>query len=258
MDANEFEAKRQARIDRLNSAADRVESEGKALLNDADRMGEAIPFGQPILVGHYSEKSDRRYRERMHNKMTRGFEKIDAAAELRRRAEAAEKNTAIFSDDPNASEKIEAKIERLEKRQEMMKQANKLIRKNDREGLLEMGFSETAIMKLFLPDFCGRVGFPDYALANNGANIRRLKARLAEVQQKAEQELSQTEINGIRIVNDPDANRTQIYFPGKPDKATRTALKSHGFRWAPSQGCWQRHMSNGAEYWAKRIVEEMQ
>jgi hypothetical protein len=56
-----------------------------------------------------------------------------------------------------------------------MKRANHLIRKADREGLADLGFSEETITKLFAQDFAGRAGFPNYALENNSANIRRLE-----------------------------------------------------------------------------------
>ena len=88
----------------------------------------------------------------------------------------------IFSDDPDATEKLVDKIERLKKRQGVMKRANHLIRKADREGLADLGFSEETIAKLFAQDFAGRAGFPNYALANNSANIRRLEKRLAAIQ----------------------------------------------------------------------------
>jgi hypothetical protein len=39
---------------------------GQALYDDAHRMADAIPFGQPILDGHHSEGRDRRYRDRIH------------------------------------------------------------------------------------------------------------------------------------------------------------------------------------------------
>jgi hypothetical protein len=51
-----------------------------------------------------------------------------------------ESNRAIFSDDPDATEKLIDKIERLKKRQGVMKRANQLIRKADREGLRDLGF----------------------------------------------------------------------------------------------------------------------
>ena len=83
----------------------------------------------------------------------------------------------IFSDDPDATEKLVDKIERLKKRHGVMKRANHLIRKADREGLGDLGFSEETIAELFAQDFAGRTGFPNYALTNNSANIRRLEKR---------------------------------------------------------------------------------
>ena len=51
----------------------------------------------------------------------------DKAEYFRRRAAAAESNVIIFSDDPDATEKLVDKIERLKKRQGVMKRANQLI-----------------------------------------------------------------------------------------------------------------------------------
>jgi hypothetical protein len=48
----------------------------------------------------------------------------------------------IFSDDPDATEKLVEKIERLKKRQGVMKRAYHLIRKADHEGLADLGFSK--------------------------------------------------------------------------------------------------------------------
>lgn len=255
MTPEEYDAKRKARYLRLLTAAERAEREGDAYYKESDRMASVIPMGQPILVGHYSEGRDRRYRERIHQKMRKGYELHQKATHLRRRAEAAQRNAAIFSDDPQASEKLEAKIQRLEARQEMMKKANKLVRKNDREGLADMGFSEPTIDRLFLPDYIGRVGFPDYLIRNNGANIRRLKERLTHIEAHANDETSEKVFGDIRIVDNPEANRVQIFFPDKPSDEVRAKLKSHGFRWTPSAGCWQAHRSNGALYWAERIVK---
>src|SRR5271157_5518609 len=59
------------------------------------------------------------------------------------RAAAVDSNRAIFSDDdPDASEKLIDKLERLMKRQGLMKRANQLIRKADREGLADLGFAD--------------------------------------------------------------------------------------------------------------------
>lgn len=50
-----------------------------------------------------------------------------------------------------------------------MKQANKAIRMKDKEKgdatLHDMGYTDEQIAQLREPDFCGRIGFPDYMLA---------------------------------------------------------------------------------------------
>lgn len=249
-----FEEKRQARIERLHQAAETKTAEAESLFNAARTMQLAIPFGQPILVGHHSERRDRAYRGRIDSKMSAAVQASRAAEEYERRAKAAESNQAIFSDDPNAAEKLADKIARLEKRQDLMKRANALVRKSDRAGLAELGFSESAITELFTPDCFGCVGFADYALKNNGANIRRLKERLQDLEENAHDETTEREVNGIRIVDNVESNRLQIFFPGKPDPETIAKLKAHGFRWTPSLACWQAYRGNSATYWAGQIV----
>ena len=81
-------------------------------------MSEAIPFGQPIIVGHHSEQSDRNYRKRISDKFESAFREQGKADELRAKAEAAENNTAISSDDPEAIQKLKDKLLGFEESQE--------------------------------------------------------------------------------------------------------------------------------------------
>jgi hypothetical protein len=175
---------------------------------------------------------------------------------------------AISSDAPDAIERLLTKIERAEHFQELMKEANIIIRKKigDEEKvayLLELeGVSETTARKLLLPDFAGRKGFADYQLTNNGANIRRMKDRVAELQARDAERAAQTEdvereVNGVRYVENTDANRVQLIFPGKPAEAVRDLLKSYGFRWAPSEGAWQRQLNGNGRYAAETVLQRI-
>jgi hypothetical protein len=253
----QYEAKRQARYERLIAAAERAERESQSTLDHAHQMADVIPFGQPILVGHYSEGRDRRYRARIDGKYRKGFELSERAAELRSRADSMAKNDAIFSDDPEAIEKIGGKIAQLEARQETMKAANKLVRKQDRAGLEAMGFTAGQVAKLFTPDFAGRLGFPDYEITNNGANIRRLKQRQQVIAVERTQETTEKAVNGVRIVDNAEDNRLQMFFAGKPAETVRQALKHAGFRWTPSLGCWQAYRNPNARYFAEKIAGEL-
>lgn len=47
--------------------------------------------------------------------------------------------------------------------------------------------------------------------------------------------------------------RLQIIFDGKPNADVRTELKGEGFRWAPSQGAWQRQLTDNAMRAARRL-----
>ena len=163
----------------------------------------------------------------------------------------------ISSDAPQAVEKLEAKLAALEKHQEMMKAANAAIRMKDpAKGdakLAELGYTPEDIAKLREPDFCGRIGYPAYALQNNNANIRRIRGRIAELKKRTESTPEGWEYDGGRVVVNTTENRLQVIFDGKPDADVRAELKGEGFRWAPSQGAWQRQLTDNAMRAARRL-----
>jgi hypothetical protein len=252
---NDFETERAAKAARFRQLAEKHENIATGRHFAARERLEMIPLGQPILVGHHSEKRHRKDLTRIDEHFAKAKEHHDKAEYFRRRAAAAESNVVIFSDDPDATEKLVDKIERLKKRQGVMKRANQLIRKADREGLADLGFSEETITKLFSQDYAGRVGFPNYALTNNSANIRRLEKRLAAIQNTQNDETTEERFtNGVCLVDNVEANRLQIFFPEIPSEEIRRELKRNGFHWSPTVGAWQRHRSNRAMYLAKLIL----
>lgn len=96
-------------------------------------------------------------------------------------------NGPIKSSDPDAVERLEAKLSACRKTQETMKAANAVIRKakGDKDkamaGLIEMGLSEQSVAKILTPDYCGRIGFQSFRLSNNNAEIKRLEVRLRKI-----------------------------------------------------------------------------
>ena len=166
----------------------------------------------------------------------------------------------ISSDDPQALAKLEAKLAKLEKHQELMKAANAAIRMKDKEKgdkrLAELGYTPEEITELRAPDFAGRIGYPAYALQNNNANIRRIRERVEELKKRQTEPAPEGwEFDGGQVVVNTDENRLQIIFDGKPDADLRAELKSEGFRWAPSQGAWQRQLIDNAFRAARRIEQ---
>lgn len=167
----------------------------------------------------------------------------------------------IMASDADAIDRLESKIALAESFQERMKAANAAIRRHKKAGeqaqiagLLLLGFSEAIARKLLQPDFCNRIGFADYELTNNGANIRRMKARLEQIICAQATPASEVQGEAARIEDCPSENRVRLFFPGKPDEATRADLKRSGFRWSPSLGCWQAYRNWRSAVDAKRLA----
>lgn len=260
-----YQERLEAKRDRLEERARKASAQAQLSFGAANRITEGIPMGQPILVGHHSERRHRRDLERRDRSMRKGFELSDQAEGLRAAAKAVGTG-GISSDDPEAVKKLRKELAGLQAAQEKMKAANVAIRKHARQGeaaqvpaLVALGFDEAQARKLLQKDFAGRIGFPNYALTNGNASIRRVEKRIEELVEKAktpEREMITGEIGGMRfeLAENKDANRVQISFAGKPDDALRSKLKRAGFKWAPSIGVWQRHISNQAWYQAKHVL----
>jgi hypothetical protein len=251
---NPYEERKAARIERMKERAGRLESAAAGAHEAARTIADRVPMGQPILVGHHSERRHRRDLDRMHTGLTKAATLRDEAVALQRRAEHAEASDAVSSDDPDAVPKLRAKLEALERDRDRMVRANQAVRsKEPRQALAALGFSEAMIDRALTPDFAGRVGFPDYALRNAASEARRLRKRIGELEARVTRPPPPAvEIPGVRV--EEVDNRVRVVFDAKPDEATRSALKSTGFRWSPTVGAWQRHASNAAWYEAKRIL----
>lgn len=83
-----------------------------------------------------------------------------------------------------------------------------------------------------------------------------VQAKKAAAEAAAESGESDTvTINGesAQVIRNKEDVRLQLIFDGKPSEATRSTLKSNGFRWAPSCMAWQRLLNDNAEWTLKRI-----
>lgn len=170
----------------------------------------------------------------------------------------------IMSDDQNAIAKLEAKLIALQAEQEKMKAVNAYYRKNKTlDGCPVMTEDEIRTAKADMTNGwrCEDKPFPTWALSNNNANIRRIKERIENLQkeaQKAAELPKQEELHdGYTMKENAEIGRIQFIFEGKPDADTRTLLKSHGFKWAPSQGAWQRMLNDNGRRAAKDVMEKI-
>lgn len=160
----------------------------------------------------------------------------------------------VMSDDPAALDKLRAKLKKLEDLQAKMKAVNAYYRKHKSlDGCPDL--TPDAAEKYTVQGF---EGFPSYLLTNNYATIKRTRERIASLEAEAERAAAgggeDREGKGYTLRENTDICRIQFIFDGKPDDEVRSLLKSHGFKWSPREGAWQRLLNDNARSAADRIA----
>lgn len=166
----------------------------------------------------------------------------------------------ILSNDENAIEMLQDKIERMEAEQSMMKAVNAYYRKNKTlDGCEDITPEQIEKLKVEMSSkwHYEDKPFASYLLKNNNANIRSTKQRLEKLIAAKESGTQEIENKFCKVVKNTEVMRLQLIFDGKPDQEVRDILKSNGFRWAPSQGAWQRNLNENGEYALQRVLNAL-
>lgn len=167
---------------------------------------------------------------------------------------------AISADRDDATQALQQKIDQAVQLQERMKAANTVVKNkklSDEQKIAELreqGFGDKIAHELLKPDYMGRVGFPDYELTNNAANIRRMRERITSITSERGKAPLEATFEGGRVEENTADNRVQVFFDKKPDEALRATLKANGFKWAPSVGAWQRQRNDAARQAVERVI----
>lgn len=257
---NDYQDRHTRRIERLRERAEKKAAAASASFEATRKLADSIPLGQPILVGHSSERHARKDCERIQRGMERGCEAQKEAAELERRADAAERNTSISSDDPDALDALRAKLSKMETLRADMVRINRQYRKGGVATVTGLSSDQLNKIAAAMADKGmgqRRAPFEAYQLTNLGGRIRATKERIALLESRANDVTTVEEHGDVVLRDDVEANRVQLVFPGKPEPTTRIALREHGFRWSPSNGAWQRQRGNGAMAAARGIVASL-
>ena len=185
-----YRERREAKAQRLAEWAAKREAKAEQALNQARGMADAIPFGQPILLGHHSQGRDQRYRARIGSTYDRAFEHANKAEDMARRAAGIESQLAgsIYSDDPDAIEALQARIAGLEAERDRIKAYNVSCRKGapDESLLTDKDRADLETVKRYAPYQLGKGGaFPAYKLSNLNGNITRNRQRLEQLSRAA-------------------------------------------------------------------------
>jgi hypothetical protein len=174
-----YRERRLARADRLDEWSGGNAAKSDAAYAGAKRIADGIPMGQPILVGHHSERGHRRDIARIDSGMRAAVEtgrkaerQASSAAEIRAQAD-----RAIYDDDPDAIERLTAKVAALEAEREAVKAKRAEIRKAGGAKLRAMsGWDREEVMRA--------AGAPQYRVTNLGGQITQTRDRLARLQRE--------------------------------------------------------------------------
>lgn len=230
------EAKQQI-PEEYHAELDRLAARYAAKLADwTNRKNRADAYYPSCMIAGPSGYNIRKHEKQMQrlDKIWSEYSQIQALEERIKNFVHEIKHRPIKAGDGGALDKLRAKVDELTKLQEKMKQTNAEARKNGVDA-----------------------PYPAWALSNNRQNLKRYADRLAELEKAKNAPTEQAEDggDGFRIVRNSDIMRLQIIFDDKPDADTRDTLKKNGFKWAPSQGAWQRQLNNNGEYALKSVLK---
>lgn len=231
----------ESKVEKRRRWADKQRSKSEVAFKRADEIGKHIPFGQPILVGHHSEKGHRRDLSRIESGIRQGAEAASMARHHDSKADGleAQLESSIYSDDLDAVEALEMRIGELEAKAARWKAENAAFKKGDEAFAAELGITLERAAELRAKIMAGyswcRLPHPSFSMANLRANIRRLQKRIPIIKQRqARSEAAASSETGVVIVC--DETRAQITFAEKPDRSILNGLKAAGFYW--SNGSW--------------------
>lgn len=179
-----YRERRLARAERLRGWAEKRQTEATRVLESQPELRHDWAFvTQP---GHIPERA------RMNRADDRAYASLDKADSMARRADGIENAAAhaIYSDDPDAPERLREKLARLEAERDRITAYNASARKAHKADpaqrvgdLALLDDSQRAnLASLARIGFMRSDGaFPSYATSNLGGNISRLRDRLARL-----------------------------------------------------------------------------
>jgi hypothetical protein len=260
--------RRTSRAAGLGRKAARLHEESDAAQRQAKRY-RPDPPDQPVLIGHHSERRHRNALRKANAATEKCIRLWREAKETERLACSAAENAAIRTTDADAIELLTAKKTGLEREREWRKAVNEVWRANggpkpgDAEGWAAIAAAMEEPLASFdgirrmmsLPCWMPDPPFPGYSLQNIGANIRRVAARIEEVEKTQTTAARPERRMGTAVVSDnPDYDTVEVRFNGKPAENVLSLLRMHGFRWIRTARCWSRRGRNVTTEWKLNLI----
>lgn len=183
-----YRERRERRADRLREWADKRDTKAAAAGATAESIVNAIPVGQPILVGHHSQRRHERDLDRLDRATRASAEHTAKASEFRRRAENIEAaaDRAIYDDDGYAADRLRERIADLEAQRDRIKAYNANCRKAAKtDGVGDLSLLDDTqrgelltVARVAAFQLGPGAAMPAYKLRNLTGNIARYRKRL--------------------------------------------------------------------------------
>ena len=243
--------KRAERVERLE---EKHAHKAGVALKEADSRNKVshamagIMNGQPILIGHHSEKRHRRDIERMNTNSSKSTEAWRYSQEQSRMESNVENQAGISRLDDDRVVLMERKIESLESVRDGYKAENVAARKAKQPR--------------------ARNG---WELSNLGARIRDCKRRLEQFKTDAERgeyvplscvvvhyskagELAYAKMLTFSTEHNEEKGSIDVTFSSRLSSVMFKHMRSNGFLWVRSLGCFRRGWNNATEHRLREIA----
>lgn len=230
----------QRRLEKREAWAGSAQARSAAAFDSAGQMASGIPFGQPILVGHHSERRDRNYRARIHSQMDRGVAEHRKAEHHGAKAVEVSRQLerSIFSDDDNAIEALEAKAKNCDENAAQCNAINRAWRKGGRELVAaQFGEALAAMSEKLCAQFSWLRRKGPMSATSDRAEARRCRERIKAIQAQQGRAQAAEAAGGVVVQKHPDSNWCTVTFADKPERSVLNALRAAGYRWGA--GRWQ-------------------
>ena len=228
------------KAERRRGWASKAHSRAQLRFDTAHRIADGIPLGQPILVGHHSERRARKDAERIRGNMDKGISESNLSENHDSKAEGIEGqlDRSIYSDDTDATQALQERIDTRLQELERVKAINKAIRAGAGwEARLSPPLTDKEKAELLsLARAWGNVykpGYPPYHLSNLNGRIRADRERLKAITARTARTEQAEATGGVLVQGD---EWIRVTFAEKPSRTVINELKAAGFCW--SNGSW--------------------
>ena len=216
-----YRERREDRASKLEEWADRRRSDATRVFRSSEKYRGDTAFNtQP---GHIPERA------RLIAREDNAFRSLSKASDMASRAGGIrdQLDRSIYSDDPDATEALTARIAELEAKRDAMKARNAEFRKANAARLKA---EPSAYQRDLMMPYQG------YSITNMTGNIARLRKRIGDVVHRQKTTEAAEQNGGVLVKVLTGRDFARITFTEYPGRAATEALKAAG--WYYQQGGW--------------------